>query len=381
MSGAIFALTVNVTVALLVALTFLIFSRTRNVSPGVQWFALSFAVGALTPLSEILVRATPFPGFFVATSFGTFCLAFLLMAHGLAVYYGTKLPRWLLPGMLTASLGGRAVMWPGPRNSLPYELLYQFPFALTLALGGGVILKASRHRPLDLLLAAMFFLVALHFLIKPFAAVTFGSGPTARDYIGSVYALISQSITGILLVGTALSLLLVVVRDMLDMAETHADRDMLSGLLNRRAFDREAAKLLASAIARKSRIAALMFDLDHFKAVNDTFGHPAGDAVIQAFARHLHAQLPSNAIIGRTGGEEFSVALPIADGAEHAAERVREAMALQTFPEIDPRLAVTVSCGITESTPDDTLRTLMVRSDSALYNAKRQGRDRVMAVA
>ena len=381
MTGAVFALTANMVIALLFAATYLVLSASKAAPRGIRWFAASYTIGAATPASEFLVRATSFPEIFVATSFASFSLSFHVMAHGLAVYYRVALPRWLLPASFVLSLVVRAAIWGGPRNTMPYELIYQVPFAWGVGLCAVVIARAAWRRPMGRLLVAMFTILSLHFLIKPFVAVALGTGTTAQDYVASPYAMFSQALSGILLIGTGLALLLVVVHDMLDAVRLDADVDGLSGLRNRRAFDRDAAAALSAALAAGRPCGALLFDLDRFKAINDTHGHAAGDAVIRAFARGLEAALPAGAITGRTGGEEFAVLLVGCAPAEvrASAEAVRTAVEALRFLEVDAALGVTVSGGTAAAATREDLPALMVRADRALYAAKAGGRNRIVA--
>ncbi|AWN35710.1 GGDEF domain-containing protein [Methylobacterium radiodurans] len=153
-----------------------------------------------------------------------------------------------------------------------------------------------------------------------------------------------------------------------------ASTDGLTGVANRRAFVAEAEARLA----RGEPVALLLFDLDHFKAVNDTHGHAVGDAVLVAFCALARALMPE-AVIGRLGGEEF--ACLIADDGPAAvlarAERVRGAFAAVALPEL-PELRLAVSAGVARAA-GGAFDTLMRRADNALYAAKRAGRDRVVA--
>jgi diguanylate cyclase (GGDEF)-like protein len=124
-----------------------------------------------------------------------------------------------------------------------------------------------------------------------------------------------------------------------------------------------------------------MIDIDHFKRVNDQWGHPLGDAVLKTFAAACQSAMRDNDKVGRWGGEEFVVLLPETDRAEAemAATRLRARIAALT---IDTRgggmIRVTVSIGTTTAHPGDTVETLLKRADDALYDAKAAGRDRVV---
>jgi diguanylate cyclase (GGDEF)-like protein len=162
--------------------------------------------------------------------------------------------------------------------------------------------------------------------------------------------------------------------------EQQAVRDRLTDLYNRRAFDELLAGAIARADRRGSTVALLMLDLDHFKKLNDTYGHPAGDAVLRHAAGVLRKQLRQGDVAARFGGEEFAVILPDTDepGALHLADRVREAVQQARLVHSGARLAVTVSVGAAvwphhAQEPD----TLLDAADRALYAAKEAGRNRV----
>lgn len=158
-----------------------------------------------------------------------------------------------------------------------------------------------------------------------------------------------------------------------------AERDFLSGALTRRAFVAEMDKRIALFGRRQRPAALLMFDIDHFKVVNDSWGHPAGDKVIQGVAQ-LCAQMkrPSDSL-GRLGGEEFGLLLPeiSEEEAVRAAERYREAIAA-LIVENDPPLRVSASFGVSIIAPDRmSSDAWLAAADGALYAAKRGGRNRV----
>ena len=165
-----------------------------------------------------------------------------------------------------------------------------------------------------------------------------------------------------------------------DALKVHAAIDPLTGAYNRRKGD----SLIATELSRRARdgrtFAVLMLDVDHFKSVNDRFGHLAGDAVLCALVKVCHSTLRTIDMVVRWGGEEFLLLLPDTDatGARYAAERVRAALAATEIAQ--PRGAgihFTVSIGIALPT-SDIVSELIGLADAALYAAKRAGRDRVM---
>lgn len=162
---------------------------------------------------------------------------------------------------------------------------------------------------------------------------------------------------------------------------TQASTDALTGLSNRRHFLAEMARELNRIQRTPAQPAAvLMVDLDNFKGVNDRYGHAAGDVVLRHFATTLALSLRGSDLVGRLGGEEFSVLLPDSS-LEHGgqlAERLRRLVAAATVTADDATVCYTVSIGVTLMVAaDDTVDRVLARADAALYRAKDGGRDRV----
>ncbi|MEM0985769.1 MAG: PleD family two-component system response regulator [Pseudomonadota bacterium] len=162
--------------------------------------------------------------------------------------------------------------------------------------------------------------------------------------------------------------------------------DQLTGLHNRRYMVAQLQKWLQRSSMGDEPVSLIALDIDHFKRVNDTWGHPAGDSVLQEIADRLTTHVRPRDIVCRPGGEEFIVILPETGGdlACVAAERLRQAVAEAPF-EVDPSEApidVTISAGVSTTTgQDDTPAALMKRADDALYAAKSEGRNRVKSLA
>jgi diguanylate cyclase len=153
-----------------------------------------------------------------------------------------------------------------------------------------------------------------------------------------------------------------------------AAHDALTGVFNRSAVIEQTAKAL-----RFNRAVMILLDIDEFKKVNDDFGHPAGDAVILGMVQCLRQVLGDKGIIGRVGGEEFTVVLPGADIAEalDLAERMRAEIAGHTYPAPVSR-RVTASFGVSDNALGTDFDTAYGVADSALYKAKRAGRNCVV---
>jgi diguanylate cyclase (GGDEF)-like protein len=160
--------------------------------------------------------------------------------------------------------------------------------------------------------------------------------------------------------------------------QAQATLDSLTELPNRRGFDILAAQALHEAQRETKPLTALLLDLDHFKVLNDTYGHMAGDQVLIGFARDLQSCLRHADIVCRWGGEEFIVLLKDTDGdtGQKIAEKIRQHVEQQEYAYDGHRLNLTVSIGATTLQRDDTLHSLLSRADHAMYRAKQTGRNR-----
>ncbi len=168
------------------------------------------------------------------------------------------------------------------------------------------------------------------------------------------------------------------LEESLEMAVT----DPLTGLHNRRYMTSRLEQAVEAFNVSGELVSVILFDIDHFKRVNDTFGHQAGDDVLRGFSERLGKEMRALDLGGRFGGEEFVVLAMGADAGEamEAAERVRAAMARSPFVvrETGQAVSVTVSAGVAQAEPGETADTLLKRADEALYEAKASGRNQVV---
>jgi len=176
------------------------------------------------------------------------------------------------------------------------------------------------------------------------------------------------------------------LRDTVQTSMEMALTDPLTGLHNRRYLESHLASLVGQALARDRELSVFMIDIDHFKAINDTHGHDAGDDVLREFARRIRKNVRGIDIACRFGGEEFVVAMPDTDPAlaRAVAERLRISVASEPFLVAGGSRAipVTVSVGLAAlERAGDAPDRMLKRADSALYAAKREGRNRVVSAA
>lgn len=174
-----------------------------------------------------------------------------------------------------------------------------------------------------------------------------------------------------------LGLIMMIHDRMLGDREREANTDFLTGLLTRKAWWREALRLHAQTSGGERPLTLLTVDIDHFKQINDLHGHAAGDAVLQHFARVVGGLLRAGDVVGRLGGEEFSVVLPdtpLPQG-RHVAQRLMQALRETPCFYEGRTLSCTVSGGLAQCGLDETLESASLRADQALYAAKAAGRN------
>lgn len=179
-------------------------------------------------------------------------------------------------------------------------------------------------------------------------------------------------------VGTVFIIFMLVSDRTVKAHKAAASMDPLTGMFNRRGFSEATARMIEREANAGRPVTVLIFDIDHFKSVNDRFGHAAGDEILKLFATVVTHTLRITDLCGRIGGEEFAALLPCnIDEAHHAAERVREAFATCGIEVDEAPVATTVSIGIAGGPAGTELDVLLAAADTALYQAKRSGRNRV----
>lgn len=255
------------------------------------------------------------------------------------------------------------------------------------ALGTMMLMIVVKVAPLrgkhlaDQLLMGVAALAAANYILRPIIILwlTGGMG-SSNDFQHSLYWTTVQFTQPLISVAFALSLMVAIAMDLISQLRREARTDKLSGLLNRGGF--EAA---AEAVLKRNRagstlpVCLIIADLDHFKQINDTFGHSVGDAVIGLFGRHIAAMASDDMVAGRIGGEEFAVLLP---GHEiHAARLFAESLRACPWDYwsgmLPGKLAPSVSIGVAAAWPGADFYSLMNNADEALYDAKKAGRDQV----
>jgi diguanylate cyclase (GGDEF)-like protein len=304
--------------------------------------------------------------------------AFLFIACGM-IWNGARLfqGRVVLPGGLFAG----AVLW---FLAMQFESFAASDNARTVLSSVVIALYAfltafelRRERRRDMARRWLWIAVPmLHAAVFLAPAVLIAFLPEAASP-GSLFALFAFE-TVIYVVGTAFVIVVMAKERVAQFHKTAAMTDMLTGLYNRRAF-LEAANLIIADCAKKNRpVSVLLFDLDHFKSINDRFGHAVGDDALKLFAATATSKMRATDVIGRIGGEEFAAIVPGGEmEAGLVAERLRQAFEAAGVAISGYDIAATVSVGVATALVPMPIEPLLARADAALYAAKRNGRNRI----
>ncbi len=241
-----------------------------------------------------------------------------------------------------------------------------------------VLVGAHRREAIDKLIIAVQAVFSAQFFIRPVLTLTIDQSIPAELYRESVYySVLNLSLALLSLVG-AVVLIGACVYDQIRAVREHAELDGLTGLLTRRAFERDVVEKIEKSKQGSIPVSLVVADIDHFKAVNDVWGHQIGDNAIAQFGEVIAAEIRDTDIAGRIGGEEFCVLAWNCDGkaAVKLAERIRERFAEMQVAGMPHDHRLTASFGVAGRDEGEGYGKLFARSDGALYRAKKEGRNR-----
>jgi diguanylate cyclase (GGDEF)-like protein len=204
--------------------------------------------------------------------------------------------------------------------------------------------------------------------------------PNDRSFNGSIWVTVFQIELILYAIGSVFLIFMLVSERTVTAHKAAASTDPLTGMFNRRGFSEACARIIEREALAGRPVTALIFDIDHFKSINDRFGHPAGDEILKLFSAVVVNNLRISDLSGRVGGEEFAALLPcpLEEGVM-VAERVREAFQASGIVCDEGPVETTVSIGAAGGPAGTELEVLLAAADTALYQAKRGGRNRVTA--
>ena len=378
MSGAGFILGINLVVAGLIASSFMAVAAQGRRRQPARWLALAYLVGMINPLLEFAIATLGNSPWMFVSAFAAILAAMAILNIGIAGKYDVQVPALTMSVIFVASIIACYVTLDMPRQSFSRMLIYQAPYFVMQALAVSIVAQARNRAKLDNALMALLAASSLQFLSKPFLFQIFGgTGASPQDYLTTSYAMFSQALGTVFAIAVALTLLVILMRDVLSDAAARSETDPLSGLFNRGGFEQQADIAIRSARRLGMPVSLVIADLDRFKSINDTFGHVAGDKVIMSFAEFLRSAMGEHHFGGRIGGEEFATLLPGTNlvAARLFAEGARSTFAGTTIEGLPDTKHVTASFGVAELMDGESYSDLFSRADKALYLAKESGRD------
>ncbi|MRN67499.1 GGDEF domain-containing protein [Brucella sp. 10RB9213] len=334
---------------------------------------VGFGLGFLAPVSQLsdsLAITTPIATLFHIAGALTFCEAVM-------VRMGKHFSR-LVGGTLAAVVFGVVIAF------ICFDGRYAF-IAPTVNMGLGLLTAAlcvqaralARGSWIERLLVGALAVFSAHFIVQAVLAFFFvGDAAAPSELVHSRYWLglmVAVSLVGVLV---GLLILVVATADVVNELQRERDSDPLTGLLNRRGLERQADLRLHTPQCLSYGV--IIADIDHFKAINDAYGHPVGDQVLVEFARILSSASKDHAIVGRVGGEEFVLLVSgTAEECEALGNRLCGLVARHAFSKLPAGQKVTSSFGIAMVRSGETLWETAARADLALMRVKNLGRNRV----
>jgi diguanylate cyclase (GGDEF)-like protein len=334
------------------------------------WWGCAYLIGAAA-VAMWGMHSAPTP-YLMEMPTALLFVACAMIWNGARLFHGRRvLPSALLAGAwvwFTVCQIEAFAQWANGRIILSSLIIATYTFLASMEL------RRERRKSLQWIAVGAPVLHGMVFL-SPIALTLLWPGEATADGWFAVFAL--QTL--LYVVGTAFVVVVMANERTTAQYKTAAMTDPLTGLFNRRAFFAAATGMISQQMRKKKPVSVLAFDLDHFKSVNDRFGHGVGDDTLRLFAQTASENMRATDVIGRLGGEEFVAILPgnITDAAM-VGERVRAAFEKAGLEISGHRIGATVSIGVAEAGPPlAEFGELIGRADAALYRAKHGGRNRV----
>jgi diguanylate cyclase (GGDEF)-like protein len=319
-------------------------------------------------------------------------VAFLLLLVSVRAFAQRPLPWWVVTSVVVSQVL-LVALWSSPadfRARIAFESTIAALFDSAIVVEGVRLARRNRLKS-AWLLAGCFGATALLFAIRTVMTLRGAIGGTTLFSTPTATYQWMAATSEVFITLRGFTLLLMAAERSHQLLADHAQRDPLTGALNRSGLHLSYERLAAARRAVRQDddvmlgvVSLIVIDLDHFKTINDTHGHAMGDDVLRLFAAIASADLRTGDTLARYGGDEFVVLLPHTAGGEALAiaERIRVAFANATGSlgalAVQPTLSIGIAAG---SLADDTLDTILPRADEALYRSKREGRNRVRVAA
>jgi diguanylate cyclase (GGDEF)-like protein len=361
------------------AVTFALMWRVGRLRRHVLGFALSYVLFA----SGFLITHLMPPGalYLFHTTQVLYSLGVTLFLASLCDRVGVRLNLPVFAGVYGVSAVVLAIAVGMSDDVAPRLIIVNNGYGAMFAIGMATLLLAPRRSVFDLLIIIIMGFQTVDHLVRPNLTLLFESSIPAAVYRDSVYYSLIGLVLGVKSVATAMVLIGATIAEWNAVVRASGERDALTGMRNRGAFEDEVRRLLPRAQERGNAVSLVVADIDHFKQVNDLWGHQAGDNALTRFAQLIDSQIRESDVSGRVGGEEFCVLVWDCpeDAAHRLAERIRQAQAVNPIEGLPDDLRLTASFGVAGWQAGERYSQLFARADAALYAAKQAGRDRVVS--
>tara|TARA_R110000787_G_scaffold16887_6_gene53392 strand:- start:30620 stop:31831 length:1212 start_codon:yes stop_codon:yes gene_type:complete len=359
------------------AATFAVLWRVGRMKRHVLGYGIAFALSAVAFLITHLLPADAFYLFHLTQLFYTLGTTVMLVSvcerAGQRLHLGSMAVVYLISALFL----GLAVSFS---NEVASRLvIVNMGYGVMFAMGVTTLLSARGRSLIDVAIIGVMALHAVDFLVRPTLTLLFEQAIPAEIYRDSIYYSLIGLVLGVKGVTTATVLIGATIAEWTTSLRESSERDALSGLCNRGAFEESMRNLLPRAQTEGRPLSLVVVDIDHFKKVNDIWGHQAGDQAIAAIGRLIGKMVRGSDTAGRIGGEEFCVAIWNCpnDAAEQLADRIRQAFEGLKHSGLSNDVRLTASFGVATARHGETYEQLFARADSALYRAKSSGRNRV----
>ena len=264
-------------------------------------------------------------------------------------------------------------------NAGPALILLNIGYGAMYMVGLTTLIAARRRDWSDIAIIFLMAFSATDFFVRPSLTVMFEQTIPAGQYQESIYYSLIGLVLGVKSILGAMILLGATIVEWTNSLRESSEKDALTGLQNRAAFEQSMLTLLPRAQSERRPVSLVVADIDHFKQVNDIWGHQAGDQAISSFGELISRMVRGCDTAGRIGGEEFCIAVWNCpnEPAERLAERIRLAFASLEHADLNDDIRLTASFGLATANEGETYEQLFARADAALYQAKSRGRNRV----
>lgn len=361
--------------ALFFAATFAVFWRVGRLKRHVLGYGIAFALSAGAFLITHFGPADAIWVFHVTQVF--YSLASIVMLASVCERAGVRLHLPSMVGVYVMSALVLALAISLSDDAGPRLIIVNTGYGVMFAMGLTTLLFARRRELMDIAIIALIAFQAADFFIRPTMTLLFERTIPAEVYRDSIYYSLIGLVLGIRGVLTSMILMGATIVEWTTTLRESSERDPLTGLFNRATFDQSMADLVARAEVEDKPLSLVVVDIDHFKQVNDIWGHQAGDAAISGFGDLIKNMVRGCDFAGRIGGEEFCIAVWNCENgpAERLAERIRQAFACAEHTGLGNDIRLTASFGVATLRDAETYQSVFARADAALYHAKSSGRD------